>query len=486
MRFLTRALLGVFLLAATAGLIAVAGGSVYRALEARWSEEPFSRPAREQVYAVNAITIARGTEVPVITAFGEIQSSRRLELRVPSGGQIIELSDKFREGGVFEQGELLLKVDPFDARNALQLARADLREAETEVTDANRALVLARDELVAAEEQAALRTRALERQQDLAERGVGSSANVEDAELALASARGQTLSRRQSLAQAEARIERAATALDRSRIAVGDAERRLAETELLAPFAGSLSDVSLVQGGLVSANERLGELIDPTALEVAFRVSAAQYARLIAAETGVFGARVDVTLDALGLDLTAQGRVIRESAAVGEGQTGRLLIAALDEAPAFRPGDFVSVRIAEPPLADVARVPASAVGSDSAVLAIGAEDRLERVLVDVLRREGDDVIIAVADLDGRAIVAARTPLLGGGIRVRPIDRSAQPQAAEAPQMLELDPERRARLVAFVEGNPRMPAEAKERVLDQLSRDRVPAAMVERIESRMGG
>ena len=53
-------------------------------------------------------------------------------------------------------------------------------------------------------------------------------------------------------------------------------------------------------------------------------------------------------------------------------------------------------------------------------------------------------------------------------------------------MLELTEERRARLVAFVEGNKRMPKEAKARVLAELSKPQVPARMVARIESRMGG
>ena len=47
-------------------------------------------------------------------------------------------------------------------------------------------------------------------------------------------------------------------------------------------------------------------------------------------------------------------------------------------------------------------------------------------------------------------------------------------------------ERRARLVAFVEANNGMPQEAKERVLARLSEQKVPAQMVARLESRMGG
>ena len=60
-----------------------------------------------------------------------------------------------------------------------------------------------------------------------------------------------------------------------------DALRHLNDTVMRAEFAGVLSGVSLVQGGLISANERVGQLIDPSALEVAFRVSTQQYARLL-------------------------------------------------------------------------------------------------------------------------------------------------------------------------------------------------------------
>ena len=86
---------------------------------------------------------------------------------------------------------------------------------------------------------------------------------------------------------------------------------------------------------------------------------------------------------------------------------------------------------------------------------------------------------------GRTIVAERSPILGAGIRVRPIQPGGV-EAAEAPvpRMLTLDADRKARLVAFVEESG-MPDEAKTRILSQLDQDEVPADMVERLESRMG-
>ena len=106
-----------------------------------------------------------------------------------------------------------------------------------------------------------------------------------------------------------------------------------------------------------------------------------------------------------------------------------------------------------------------------------------RVVAHVLGHADDDVLIRARGLAGREIVTERSPLLGAGIRIRPI----RPDGAEEPeeeQFVELDPERRARLVSFVEGNQFMPDEAKARVLARLKEDRVPAEIVERIESRM--
>ena len=78
-----------------------------------------------------------------------------------------------------------------------------------------------------------------------------------------------------------------------------------------------------------------------------------------------------------------------------------------------------------------------------------------------------------------------TPLLGEGIAVRPARRGAD-QARVEPDLLELSDERRARLVAFVEKDAAMPEEARARMLARLAEPQVPANMVERIESRMGG
>lgn len=511
MKLLRRSLVGLFLVSLTLALLAFAGGMLKDAVVARLSAEPPSFPQRERSVTANVVTVESGTLTPQLEVFGQILSSRTLDLRAPVGGTVLEVSDRFVDGGTVEAGEVLLRIDPVEAEAALARVEADLADAEAEARDAERALALAQDGVAAAEAQQVLREQALQRQRDLQARSVGTATELEAAELAVSSAAQAVLSQREAVAQAEARIDQAATLLARTQIELSEAQRTLDDTVLTAAFDGTLAEVTVVPGGRVTENEQLAQLVDPDALEVGFRLSTSQYAALLSADGQLLPAPVEVTIEVSGALLTATGQISRESASVAEGQTGRLIYARLDEPGVFRPGDFVGVTVEEPAQERVARLPASALAADGTVLVVAEGNRLQLAEVELVRRQSDDVLVRAPDLEGARVVAQRSPLLGPGILVQPLDPTApeeatvvasagppagsagppgagasQPGAAADPQteMIVLEPDRRARLVAFVQSNERMPMEAKSRILSQLEAEAVPAAVVARLESQM--
>ncbi|GKY86292.1 efflux RND transporter periplasmic adaptor subunit [Sinisalibacter aestuarii] len=489
MRFLRRSLAGLFLVALTIALLALAGETLRSAIQERLARESDQGTARERVYSVNVMTVEPGEIVPVLEAFGEVRARRTLELRAQVAGSVVELGQGFEEGGRVEAGQLLLRVDPTNLQDSLALARTDLAEAQDEQRDAGAALDIARDDLASAQRQAELRAQALARQQDLAQRGVGTEAAVETAALSAASAEQAVLSRRSALASAEARVAQAENTLARRQIALDEAARRLAETEVRASFSGTLADVAAIEGRLVTANEHVATLVDPSALEVSFRLSTAQYARLLDSDGALVPADVSVRLAVSGVDIEAVGRIDRESAEVGEGQTGRLLFARLEDVRGFRPGDFVTVEIREPALRGVAELPASALGATDTVLVLGAEDRLEEVSVTVLRRQGETVLVRAGDLAGREVVTERTPMLGAGIGVKPFRPGAAAAPAQSQQenmtMIALDDERRAKLIAFVTEENAMQPAMRERMLFRLNQPEVSEQFVQRLEQQMG-
>ncbi len=476
--------MGVFLTFLTLGLLLVAAQLITGAVQEALDRDTKPPAARERVFAVSVRTAEPETVAPYLEAFGQVQSRRRLELRAALGGRVVALADDFEDGGTVSADELLVELDPADAQSALDRAKSDLLDAQFEERDAERSLLLAQDELKSAEAQVELRERALQRQRDLQERGVGAAASVEEAELAATSAQQAVLSSRISLAQAESRVDQATTLLSRARIALEGAERDLEDMTIRARFAGTLTGVTLVEGRLVAANEKLAELVDPHALEVAFRVSTAQYVRMLDASGELIDAPVTVSLEVTGTDLIANGQISRDSGSAGEGQTGRLVYARLDDAPGFKPGDFVTVSVEEQPLEDVVRLPSSVLDSSGNVLVLGPDDRLEPLPVQLVRRQGDEVLLRGEGLAGREVVVGRTPLLGSGVRVRPIRVEAS--AEVEPDLVELTDEHRARLVAQVEASEQMPQAVKDRVLGQLGEQSVPASLVRRLENRAGG
>lgn len=482
MRFLKRGLFGLFLTALTVGLL-LAAVYVFQNAEKERNAGKRKGQSRERTFTVNVLPINAATIAPELTAFGEVASGRTLELRTADSGALVEMSPNFREGGSVTRGEVLFATDPASARATLALAKTELREAELELSEAKEALILSEDELKAAERQFKLRMQAADRQKNLRKRGVGTAAAIETAELAASSAETATLGKRQAVANAKARINRAETGLQRREINVAEATRKLNDLTVRAGFDGALANVSGVLGGLTNANERLGELIDPNALEVAFRISSAQFANLADVEGGIKAANVEVYFTGLATPIPAT--VERSSAAVGEGLTGREIFARLtgDQVSAVRAGDFVTVKITEPALQNVAQIPSTAATSAGEVLIVGDDNRLSAATVEILRRQGDDLIVRAENINGKRIVKQRAPQLGVGILIEPRGAEEKPELEE-PENIELTPEQQAAMTAFVKDG-QMPDAVKQRMLKRIETGTVPKRMFDRINARMG-
>ena len=130
MRFLRQSLVGVFLLAITLALLVGAASMVRDAVQDRISREARVPPVRERVFAVNVLQAQAQTLAPTLTAYGQIESRRSLDLRAAQGGSVIELAPAFEEGGQVQAGQVLLRIDPADAQAAQARAQTDLQDAQ--------------------------------------------------------------------------------------------------------------------------------------------------------------------------------------------------------------------------------------------------------------------------------------------------------------------------------------------------------------------
>ena len=343
MRFLFRSLSGLFITFLTFGLLFVAGFQLFQAMSSRGSGG-MAREGQEQVYTARLLTVAPGVVQPVMQVFGTVESRRRLQLRSGAAGQIVYLDPAMQEGGQVRQGQLLVRVDPSAAQAALDNQLAARDDAQASLADAERNVQVATDDLAAAERQTELRRAALIRQESLADRGLGTSADRETAELAVSTAEQAVIAGRSALAAAESAVTAAQNALRRAEIDLSESRRELADTEIRAGFAGRVTSVTAVEGGLVSLNEQLAEIIDPASLEVQVPLSLDQYARLLTENGRLQDLPATVVLDGSAGRLTSRARLDRAAASVAEGSAGRIAYARiLSDSDVLRPGDFVSV-----------------------------------------------------------------------------------------------------------------------------------------------
>lgn len=430
MRFILRGLTGLALTALTIGFIALGAWHLYDAQQ-NANGGPEIAP-QERAFAVVVDVLSPVALTPETRAYGEIEAWRKLELRAAAEGEIVDVAPNFRDGAAVAEGDLLFLIDPAEAAADFADAEAAVAEAEAEEAEAVEALEVAKLERASAERQRDLRAQAFERQKDLKERGFGTDAAVEAAELEFSSAEQALSSRRAALVAATKRVERADLAIQRAEIARDEAARDLADTRQAAPFAGLLSDVDIVLGERVTGNEALGVLIDPAALEVKFQVSNAEFSRLIDKDGRLISTPVTATLQLGERLVETQGKLARSSAVSDRESGGRVLYARLETGAdtLLRPGDFVTVAVSEPELADVAVVPASAVSRDGRILLVDEEDRIQEVKVQIARRIGDKVALRDAPFGAR-YVRERSRQLGPGVKVRPLQANGAKAAGNA-------------------------------------------------------
>ncbi|XXX72283.1 efflux RND transporter periplasmic adaptor subunit [Sorangium sp. So ce134] len=366
-----------------------------------WYQTPSKAPAGPTV------EIRRGSLTETAAASGKIEPDVQVEVKSRAAGQVIEVL--VEEGDQVEAGQLLVKLDPTDAER-------DLAEAR-----------VARDRVKAdlAAAQASLSAADLERKnnevsQQIAEKsaelGLGSTDAARSAAHSTKVAGANMTLRRAQVTSAQAQLKQA-------ELAVQDAETRLKEMQIYAPIAGTVLDVAVEKGTLVSSaltnvsgGSAVMTLADLSNLRIVGAIDEAQIGRVSP------GQRVEIRVDAYG-DRVFQGVVDRVSPLgkeVSSVVTFDVEIVVKDkDASLLRSGMSADVEIVTAEQKDVLLVPLLAVQSagkrrfvrlangEERPIKTGATDGTNMVVAEGLS-EGDDVLASAP------VVSAPGPQQGQG------------------------------------------------------------------------
>lgn len=378
-----------------------------------------SQEPKERMWNVHAVQAKVETIQPTLRVFGEVVAGRKVILRALVSGEILEVHKDFREGGIVDEDDQLLQIDPFDYKNAVDEAAALLLETRAKLEELLAQKQQEEDLLKRTEEQVKLSERDMARAEKLATQNYISQKTLDDRKLAY-SKQLQTMEMgRNNLSIQEARLTQQEGVLARSEIALARVERELSRTLLKAPFRGFLSKINAARGRLVNVNDTIAEIIDADQLEVRFHLSDAQFGRIISSAGDLKGGSIKINWQVGEKPLLFDGTIIRIGAVISQSAGGVSVFSDIDVRDinsTLRPGAFVQVHLPDRKYENVVRLPADALFNGNIVYAI-VEDRLVPRPVKIIGQIDDDIIVENGIKNGERIMTTWFAEAGPGTKV---------------------------------------------------------------------
>lgn len=322
---------------------------------------------------------------------GTVAPDTQSQLIPEVSGRVTWMSGALVNGGYFEKGQTLLRLDDKDYQSSLKRARAALTRDE------------ARYEHALFE---------FERMQSLEERRLASRSQMESA-------------------QRDYRV--ADATLEDSRANVEQASLNLERTEVKAPFTGLVRDESVDIGQLVGPGSPVATIYATDRLEVRLPIADRQlgFLNLPVGHRGELPAdrqpAVALSAEYAGQLLEWTGTIVRTEAQIDTSSRMVNVVARIagnsgETLPAV--GLFVNADIEGLLVDDIVVLPRNALRNGNRVLVVGDDNRLEFREVEPLRLFQDDVLIRAGLTAGERVCISpmQTPI--DGMLVNPVGEAA--------------------------------------------------------------
>jgi RND family efflux transporter MFP subunit len=329
----------------------------------------------------------------VVHAQGTVTPRTETALVPEVSGNIVWISPNLVAGGYFEVGAPLVRIDDRDYRAVVERARAAISrtEAEQEFSEFE-----------------------LRRLEELETRELISRSEVES---------GMRAAR-----VAEANLQDA-------RVALEQAERDLARTEIRAPFKGLVRDEQADVGQFVSRGAAIANIYAVDYVEVRLPIADQQlaYLDLPLSQRGELDAAtapaVTLSADFAGQSYSWTGSLVRTEAEIDSRSRMIQAVARIstdgdtDNNPDALPppvGLFVHAEIQGRPAENIVVVPRAAIRNASDVLVVDDDNRLRFRTVELLRVYGDEAFISDGLIEGELISISPLQAVVDGMRVEPL------------------------------------------------------------------
>ena len=356
--------------------ILIVAGAISALLVVTLRHEPPKREVDDRALLVDVMQLDSTSVQFTVRSQGTVLPRTQTALSSEVSGAIVEISPKFIAGGVFQPGEVLMRIDPTDYSVSVKKAQALLKQRQIEFDGAEK---------------------------------LRSQGYRAEAELASAAA---------ALASAEADVVRA--------------KRNLERTFIQLPYEGMVLSKDADIGQFVNPGTSLGVTFATNHAEIRLPLTDQDLAFVelpdaaeITGTGGSDGPAVTLTSVQKGQPVEWQARVVRSEGVVDEKSRVTYAVAQIDDPYRLHSpgtplpvGTFVGAQIEGSAVDGVIRVPRSALRGSSQLLFVDNENKIRIRTVNVVRADAQYAYVTGDGLLGEriAITGIDTPLNGMLVR----------------------------------------------------------------------
>ena len=338
---------------------------------------------------VSVARIKTRPQVVIISGEGTVRPLREIQLVPQVNGKLVFVSRALVNGGEFQKGDVLLRIDPLDYQLAVTLAQARVKDSESK--------------LKVAEEEAA----------------------VSREEWRLLYETDPKNNQIPALVAKEPQLAAAQAKLAADRADLQKAKLNLERTEVKAPFDGRVDEENVDIGQYVATGQALATLfsINQAEIVVPFEDEDLYWFHVPGFTPGdEAGSVVSVSTRVAGRESLWPGRVVRAEGKLDERTRMINVVIRVNKPyetkPPLAAGLFVTVDIEGRTLENAAMLPRAALRENNVVWVVDTNGQLTFRKVSVARLTSDAVLVEGGLKNGEMVVVSPLKAVTDGMRVR--------------------------------------------------------------------
>ena len=354
--------------------------------------EPPKKEVENLDLLVDVLQLEISSESFEISSQGTVRPRTQTVLSAEVSGSIVSISPKFVAGGVFQSGEVLMRIDPTNYTVGVDRAEALVAQRQIEFAGAKK-----------------LRSQGY---------------------------------------RAEAELASAAAALAAAQADLVGAQRNLERTYIHLPYEGMVLSKDADLGQFVNPGTQIGVTFATNYAEVRLPLTDQDLAFIEIPDTaeitqsgGADGPRVILSAIQKGRHTEWDAQIVRSEGVVDERSRVTYSVARVvdpyqlhgDGIP-LPIGTFVAAKIAASSVVDVIRVPRIAIRGSDQLLFVDAENKIEIRSVEILRSDAQFAYLSGGAAAGERIVVTAIEAPTNGMSVRTEEMLAEDAASEDEQI----------------------------------------------------